>query len=85
MGSEGWLPKQDNLAHLMEEHFNWIERIDYISSASVPIIKIVTKDSDFEVKVDITFGDQTHKGSDCVALGKFFCLNLHTYSPTIYS
>ena len=54
-----------------KEHHSWIEKIDYISSASVPIIKIVTKDSGFEVKVDITFGDQTHKGSDCVALGKF--------------
>lgn len=49
---------------------SWIKKIEYIGTASVPIIKMVTEDGEFEVKVDLTFGDDTHKGSDCVQLGK---------------
>ncbi|CAI2373830.1 unnamed protein product [Moneuplotes crassus] len=52
------------------EKDSWITKIDYISSASVPIIKLNTIDNDFEIKVDITFGDQDHKGSQCVQLVK---------------
>lgn len=60
-----------NIRFTQDKHSEtWIKRIDYISSASVPIIKMITEDKGFEVKVDITFGDETHKGSDCVKLGK---------------
>lgn len=50
----------------VEEKANnkWIKKIEYISTAYVPIIKIITEDSNFEVKVDITFKDETHRGSD---------------------
>jgi len=41
----------------------WITKIEYISSASVPIIKLETEDNGYNIKVDITFGDHTHKGS----------------------
>ena len=56
----------------VEEKANnkWIKKIEYISTAYVPIIKIITEDSNFEVKVDITFKDETHRGSDWVKLVK---------------
>jgi non-canonical poly(A) RNA polymerase PAPD5/7 len=53
-----------------KEDDNWIKRIDFISTASVPIIKVVTEDNNYSIKVDITFGDETHKGSHCVRLVK---------------
>jgi non-canonical poly(A) RNA polymerase PAPD5/7 len=58
--------------HLFDEKQNsdWITKIEYISSASVPIIKLETAISTHHIKVDITFGDETHKGSQTVSLIK---------------
>lgn len=53
-----------------KEKSDWITKIDYISSASVPIIKLETMDWGNEIKVDVTFGDNTHKGSQWVELVK---------------
>ena len=43
---------------------SWVKKIDYISSAYVPIIKMVTEYELFEVKVDITYKDDSHRGSE---------------------
>jgi DNA polymerase sigma len=43
---------------------DWIKKIDYISSATVPIIKMITEHSGVEVKVDLTYGDDSHRGKD---------------------
>lgn len=47
----------------VKEKDEWIQKIEYISSASVPIIKLETEDNGFNIKIDMTFGDHTHKGS----------------------
>lgn len=64
------LSELNNRFVFYKETENWIKKIDFISTASVPIIKVMTEDSDYSIKVDITFGDETHKGSDCVSLVK---------------
>ena len=62
---------------------NWIKKIDYISSAYVPIIKMVTEADSFEIKVDITFKDETHRGSDCVRLVKQYMMEYHLLSHMV--
>jgi DNA polymerase sigma len=49
---------------LTETKYEWIDNIQYISSASIPIIKIDTKVGEHAVKVDITYKDEGHKGND---------------------
>lgn len=48
----------------------WITKIDYYSSATVPIIKMVSEADSYEINLDITFKDEGHRGSDCVTLVK---------------
>lgn len=48
----------------------WISKIDYYSSATVPIIKMVTEYDSYEINLDITFKDEGHKGADWVILVK---------------
>mmetsp|Transcript_31846 Transcript_31846/g.36364 ORF Transcript_31846/g.36364 Transcript_31846/m.36364 type:complete len:225 (-) Transcript_31846:218-892(-) len=53
-----------NLEAEKQKGVEWINKIDYYSTAYVPIIKMQTEINSFEVKVDITFKDETHRGSD---------------------
>jgi non-canonical poly(A) RNA polymerase PAPD5/7 len=44
----------------------------YIDSASVPIIKLVYKIENIDMKIDITYQDHRHQGQKCVNLIEYF-------------
>lgn len=66
-GSE-WLKQLND--KLLTTNYEWIEKINYISSASIPIIKIDTKMDNCAIKVDISFKHEGHKGNDWVQIVK---------------
>lgn len=76
-----WLEELHSQLILWKENENWIKEINYIKTATVPIIKLSTLEEGYDIKVDITFGDEDHKGNQCVELGKFWTFIL--YSQTI--
>ena len=45
---------------------SWIKQISYYERAAVPIIKLTCSYKSIEVVVDITSGNDQHKGLDCV-------------------
>jgi len=69
-GSTEWLDLVHSRFLDEKNSDDWIKKIDYISSATVPIIKMITEHSGVEVKVDLTYGDDSHRGKDWVDLVK---------------
>ena len=74
------LSSSDSLSDLYQKLENerqnstgWVTKIDYYHSATVPVIKMITEADSFDIKLDITFKDEGHRGSDWVVLVKQYC------------
>ena len=73
------------LNHLHENIKNkkWVKESKYISSANIPIIKLVTIDEYGNVPIDISIQDSKHFGLKCVELVKNFITQYEYLKPIV--
>ena len=73
------------LNHLHENIRNkkWVKESKYISSANIPIIKLVTIDEYGNVPIDISIQDSKHFGLKCVDLVKNFLNQYEHLKPIV--
>ena len=53
-----------------ESSSKWLTKIDFYSTATIPVIKIIANLYDYEINADITYLDENHYGGDWVKLIK---------------
>ena len=73
------------LNHLHENIRNkkWVKESKYISSANIPIIKLVTIDEYGNIPIDISIQDSKHFGLKCVDLVKNFITQYEHLKPIV--
>ena len=73
------------LNHLHENIRNkkWVKESKYISSANIPIIKLVTIDEYGNIPIDISIQDSKHFGLKCVDLVKNFISQYEYLKPIV--
>ena len=61
----------------------WVKESKYISSASIPIIKIISDDNFNNMQIDISIQDEKHFGLKCVDLVKKFISQYESLKPLV--
>ena len=61
----------------------WVKESKYISSASIPIIKLICDDTFNNMPIDISIQDERHFGLKCVELVKGFILQYECLKPLV--